>query len=1133
MRKNRSEMNLIHSAWELNLYRKWLISSVMFLFIIQLPYLADAQNLHLNITVKDAPLSEVFQQIKQQTQLSVVYNVSDVNPSRKVSFFVKNEGVIKTLDLLFKNTGITYTVIGRHIVLSVVQKSLKKDKSSLVTVQGKVTDEEGIPLLGVSILIKGTYSGVITDELGNYVLNLPTDKNELVFSYIGYKSCTIRVDGRNVIDAVLSEYSQVLNEVVITAMGIEKKSKSLTYTVQSLLGGELTRAKDVNFINALQGKSASLIITPNASGAGGASKILLRGNKSIKGNNNPLIVIDGIPMANNSYGSLDNVVYGDGYDLGDALSTINPDDIANISILKGASSSALYGSMAANGVIMITTKQGTTGAVRADFSSNITVESPYSLPKLQNIYGAKSLPTGEPMNQSWGNKLTNTSQNNIADFYRIGYTLNNTLAISGGSENSQTYFSYGNIKSDGIIPTNSFLRHSLAVRQNFQLLNEKMNLNLNGNYVNQRVLNKHFGGMRGNPLTGLYLFPRNGSFSKYKNTYEVYNSDKDLYEQNWIQKEEHNQNPYWLLNKNKALEDRNRFSVSATLDYSLCEYINVQGRLSFENDIIDYRKERYATSWKEEMGSYRESSNKYQQLFGDIMIKFKKDFQDFNILAIAGSSFSSIKEKEFGINAEGGDIAFAWIDVMDKETDKVYQVPNGGNAYFVNNFTQNNYYRPQIVEIPSRVRQNSVFGMLQLGYKEKIYMDVTARNDWSSTLAFTKNKSMAYFYPSLGFNILLNEICNMDESKVDLFKVRASYSLVGNGLSAYVSSQRPIVNGTSINYPSSAPFKDLKPEMTYSIEGGFDLLLFNHSLYFDFTFYKTNTRNQFFTVEAPWGSGYRYRNVNAGNVQNMGCELNMIYYHDLGKHFNWKTELNFSYNKNLIKELYEGVDKLELQDGGGVLIMLKEGGSYGDIYARTILKDENGVIRLDENGAPMKDNLPTHYVGNLNSNIHLGWANTFTYKDFIFYFLIDGKIGGKVMSATEAMLDGYGVSKRSGDARTAGGVPRGDGTMINAEKYYHAVGATAYNSGYAGGEYVYDATNFRLREVSLGYTFRNALGVSRHITTSVIARNLCFLFKNAPCDPDVSSSISNGWQGIDVFGLPLTRSIGVNVKLTF
>lgn len=1133
MKKKQRRTNSFHLALKSNKIAMFLISNILFWLAALLPYTAKSQNLYLNVEVKDAPLSEVFGQIERQTGLSVVYNVNDINPSRRVSFSAKNESIIRTLDLLFKNTGITYTIISKHIVLSVIQRQQRKSEPSLITIQGKVTDEQGEPLLGVNVLIKGTYTGVITDELGNYTLNIPEGSKELVFSYIGYKSYTALIANSTTINVTLTEDTQMLHEVVITAMGIEKKSKSLTYSVQSLLGSELTRAKDVNFINALQGKSANLIITPNASGAGGASKILLRGNKSIKGNNNPLIVIDGVPIANKSYGSLDNVVYGDGYDLGDALSTINPDDIAGLTILKGAASSSLYGSAAANGVIMITTKQGNEGSIRINVSSNITMESPYSLPRLQKIYGAKLLPTGEPMTQSWGNKLSGGSHNKLSDFYRTGFTLNNTVSISGGSENSQTYFSYGNVKANGIMPTNSFLRHTLSVKQNFHLFNKKVNLSLNGNYVNQDVKNKHFGGMRGNPLTGLYLFPGNGNFSKYKGMYEKYNANKDLYEQNWIQKEEHNQNPYWLLNKNKALETRNRISISAVVKYSFPEWFDIQGRLSYENDLINHRKERYASSWKEEMGSYKETDNKYRQLFGDIMIKLKKDVGFFNILAIAGGSFSDVKEKEFGIIADGGDFPFEWVDVTDKETGKVYQVPNGGNAYFVNNFNKNNYYRPQIVEAPSQIRMNSVFGMLQLGYKEKIYLDVTARNDWSSTLAFTKNKNMAYFYPSLGMNILLNEIFNLNKTKVNLFKLRASYSIVGNGLSAYVSSQRPIIEGTSIVYPESAPFEDLKPEKTYAIEGGFDLLLFHNSLYFDFTFYKTNTLNQFFTVEAPWGSGYKYRNVNAGNVQNMGCEVNTTYYQSLGRNCSWKTELNFSYNKNLIKELYKSIDKLTLQNGGGILVMLKQGGSYGDIYARTVLKDKDGVILLDENGAPMKDNLPTHYLGNLNANIHLGWANTFTYKDFALYFLIDGKIGGKVMSATEAMLDGYGVSKRSGDARLAGGVPRGDGTMIDAEKYYHAVGATAYNSGYAGGEYVYSATNLRLREFSLGYTFRNALGISRHITASVIARNLLFLFKKSPCDPDISGSISNGWQGIDVFSLPSTRSIGLNLKFTF
>lgn len=1125
-----------HLCWELGKKNQLLIGMIFFLLVIQMPESIFAQTLRLTIDVKEVSMCQVFQLINQQTKMFVVYNVDDINPNREVTFCVRNETITRTLDLLFRGTNIVYTIIDKHIVLSVrhsahaEQNNIASTKTRMI--KGRVLDEQNLPLMGVNVLIKDTERGVITDETGGYVLEIPVDKEVLSFSYIGYVSQQIPVAGKSVVNVVLKENQNLLNEIVVTALGLERETKSLIYALQSLPGTELTRTKEVNFVNSLQGKSAGLIVVPNSNGAGASTKLLLRGNKSIQGNNNPLIVVDGIPMANNSYGGGIEVVYGRGNDGGDALATINPDDIANVTILKGASASALYGAVAANGVIMVTTKKGNVGGIHVRVSSNTTMESVYSLPKLQQNYGAKQLNLQNLQAQSWGSKIEDKPADNVNSFFRMGYTLHNSISIDGGTEHSQSYFSYGNVLLSGVIPTNRFTRHNLAIRQSFQGFDDRLSLNLSGNYSYQSTVNKHYGGMLSNPLTGLYLFPRNANFSTYKEGFEQFDPQKEMYVQNWIQLEEHNQNPYWLLNRNRKEEGRHRMTFNATAKYELTPTFNIQGRMGYENDNVGYRVERYATSWKDEMGGYKDIDDTYKHLYGDLLMNFDTKIGDFSFSTTLGSSFSDIREEKSGITVDGGNTKFEWIEIEDSKTGKIYKVPNGGNAYFVNNFTQNNYYHPQIVEEYSRVRLNSLFGMLQIGYKELAYLSITARNDWSSTLAFTDNKHMGFFYPSIGANVLLSEVFPSIKHRINLLKLRASYSMVGNGLPAYVSAQRPVINGTSITYPSSAPFSDLKPERTLSLEGGFELSMLNNRLNFDFTFYKTNTLNQYFTVEAPWGSGYRYRNVNAGDVQNMGVEFSAHYFCNLSHEWIWQTDVNFSYNKNRIQELYKENDSFLLQDGSGVLSILKKGGSYGDIYTRRLLKDENGVILLDKNGAPIKSDQPDVYAGNLNSDIHVGWSNSVTYKNISLYALIDGRIGGKVVSATEAMLDGYGVSSRTGKAREQGGVPRGDGTWIDAEKYYHIVGATAYNVGYVGTEYIYDATSFRLRELSLGYQFKNLFGPGKHVSISIIGRNLFFLFKSSPCDPDVSGSTGNGWQGLDVFNLPVQRSFGVNLKLT-
>lgn len=1125
-----------HTVWELGEKSKTPIRFIFALLVILMPELLFAQTSRLTIDVKKVPLHQVFQSINQQTKLSVVYNVDDINPNQKVTCHVRNETITRALDVLFGETKIVYTIIDKHIVLSI--RHTEHDEQSQTasiktrTIRGKVVNEQNTPLIGVNILIKETGKGVISDEAGNYTLNIPVDKSIVTFSYIGYLPQDIPVDGKQTVNVVLEENLNLLNEVVVTALGIEKESKSLIYALQALPGIELTRAKEVSFINSLEGKTAGLVVIPNSNGAGASTKLLLRGNKSIQGNNNPLIVIDGIPMANNSYGDGIGVVYGRGNDGGDALSTINPDDIASISVLKGASASALYGAVAANGVIMVTTKKGHVGGIHVHVSSNMTMETAYSLPKIQQTYGAKQLNMETLQAQSWGSKMTEKATDNIDAFFRNGYTLHNSLSIDGGTEHSQSYFSYGNVLSEGVIPTNSFTRHNIAIRQSYQGFDDRLSLNLSGTYSYQNTVNKHYGGMLSNPLTGLYLFPRNGNFATYKNEFELFDPQKEICIQNWNQLEEHNQNPYWLLHRNRKEEGRHRITFNSTAKYEFMPALNVQGRIGYEKDNIDFRVERYATSWKDEMGGYKNTDDSYKHLYGDILLNFESHLSDFSLSLTAGSSFSDVQQGKKGIVTDGGNTKFEWIEIEDAETGKIYKVPNGGNAFFVNNFTQNNYYRPEIVEENSHTRLNSLFGMLQIGYKELAYLSVTARNDWSSTLAFTNNKYMGYFYPSMGANVLLSEVFPAMKQTINFLKLRASYSIVGNGLPAYVSSQRPVIKDTSISYPSSAPFSDLKPERTLSIEGGFELSLLDNRLNIDFSYYKTNTLNQYFTIEAPWGSGYRYRNVNAGDVQNMGIEVSASYFHSFPHDWEWQTGINFSYNKNRIKELYKESDNFLLQDGSGILSILKKGGSYGDIYTRQLLRDEDGVILLDKNGAPIKSDQPDVYIGNLNPDIYTGWSNLITYKNISLYALIDGQIGGKVVSTTEAMLDGYGASVRTEKAREQGGVPRGDGTLIDTEKYYHIVGATAYNVGYVGTEYVYDATNFRLREVSLGYQFKNLFAPGKHLSVSIVGRNLCFLFKSAPCDPSVSGSTGNGWQGLDVFNLPIQRSIGINLKLT-
>lgn len=1084
------------------------------------------------ISMSGVTIEQVLNKIESVSEYVFLYNNETIQPNRIVSIKSDNGDINEILTDIFKDTPISYKVVDKQIVLS-ASNSAKTSTSETFDIQGIVKDASGEPLIGVNVLVKGTTSGTITNIDGAFTIK--AKKGDLIdVSYIGYAPQTIKVENAKFLNIVLKEDTEVLSEVVVTAMGIERLSKTLSYTAESVGGKELTRVKDAHLINSLQGKSAGLIITPNANGAGGSSKILLRGNKSIQGSNNPLIVVDGVPMANNTSDG-GSVVYGGGIDHGDALSTINPDDVENISILKGASAAALYGAVAANGVIMITTKKGREGNIKIDVSSNMTAENAYDLPKFQNIYGTPiNSKTGKPQTfYSWGEQMEFDRFNQLKDFYQTGYNLNNSVAVSGGSKVSQSYFSYGNTTSKGILPTNRFNRHNLNAHQSFKAFQERLTLDFTTAYTYSEAKNKPTGGMLDNPLVGLHIIPRNVDYRYYRDNYETVDpSQPTLPMHNWLVSdwgllEEHNQNPYWLLNRAKGKSTRNRFTTSATARVQLLDCLSIQGRLSFERDNTEFRREKYASTYRISMGAYSESVNNYQHMFGDALLNFNKEFGDFNITASAGGSFKNEKATGSYLNAEGDQ--YYEIDVTDAN-GITYRLPQG-NVYFPNIFHRDNYYDIYYKENYNRKRLNSVFGTFQLGYQGKFYIDVTARNDWSSALAFTED--MSFFYPSFGATVLLSEIFDMNKELFSLVKLRGSYSVVGNDIPAYYSRPMSMLDKLTIQLPTLMPFTDWKPEKTYSYEAGFDLALFENHTHLEFTFYKANTKNQYFQVDAPVASGYAKRNINAGNVENLGIETSLRHRFEFNRDWSWTPVLNFSYNKNKIKELCPGIEEYNLASSDAFILKLKQGGSYGDIYTRDFQYDNQGNILLDNTGSPLLTEKVDTYAGNFNAKFHLGWSNMISWKNLNLYMLIDGKIGGKVLSMTEAILDGYGVSEKTGNQRLQGGISNGSSGMIDTQAYYTTVGARSQNAGFAAKQYIYDATNFRLRELSVGYTFENLFGSNKNLTASIVGRNLFFIYKDSPCDPDISGSTGNGWQGIDVFSLPTTRSWGLNLKLNF
>ena len=987
------------------------------------------------------------------------------------------------------------------------------------TLEGLIKDDSG-PLLGATVIVKNTTRGTTTDMDGKFRLEGLQPGDVLQVTYVGYDPYEVTYTGQTTLDILMTTTANQLNAVVVTAMGIERQSKTLSYAAVTGGGDDVAEITSVNMINALQGKAAGLQITPNSTGAGGSSKILFRGNKSINGSNQPLVVVDGVPLMMNITSDQVDSNWGAQRDGGDAMSTINPDDIASISLLKGASAAALYGAVAANGAIMITTKSAMAGRLAVNVSSNTTIDTPLSLPEFQNTYGANG-------QYSWGDKLASKAPDYAEKFFRTGWTTNNSISINGGAEDLRAYFSYGNVTSGGITPENDYSQHTLNAKVGFDLFNDHIKVDFNAKYVNQHISNQPAGGFVFNPLVGTYTFPRGGDWNGYKSNFETYNGELNANVQNWVTTtDETNSNPYWLLNRERPVVERNRYEFGGSIKYQIIDGLSLTGRMRYERADEHYVRNHYASSYGNKYTYGKMDDNRYfsEQLYADLLAQYNHTWDDFSLNATLGTSMMQTRSNNVSLLYE----------------QSKFVAPGNGGAYYPNIFNPSNFYMNGTTMGLERKRLNSVFGAVTFGFKEALFLDVTARNDWSSALAYTDGYS--FFYPSVGASLLLNRFVDMGRN-IDLFKFRGSYSIVGNDVPVYKTNPRYTYGDQgAINPPESVPFRTLKPEKTHSFEVGFDGEFFQHRLHVNATYYKTNTKNQYFEVTLPWESGYKSQFVNAGNVQNQGFELTAGWFQDFGNEFTWSTDLNLSYNDNKIIELFDGIqDGVTVSNLGGAKVILYEGGQYGDLYVRTLKRDESGKLvtetpegadyQIPVNGGEQNSDLK--YMGNMNSKWNMGWNNTFRYKDLTLSMLIDFRIGGKVVSMTEATLDGYGVSERTGRARDRGYVMREGIKFSNVKAYYDVVGATSFNSVYNVEDYVYDATNVRMREISLGYTFRNLFGQSKNLTLAFIARNLFFFYKDAPMDPDVSMGTGNGLQGFDVFNLPTTRSFGLNVKLNF
>ncbi|SEW35465.1 TonB-linked outer membrane protein, SusC/RagA family [Chitinophaga arvensicola] len=1078
----------------------------------------SAKTFSQSVTIKGKrlPLYDVFNSISRQTGYEFVYDEKLLEKAPPVNLNMSQATLTEVLNACLNNKLYNYNIIDKTIVISPRSQPAVAPVVQAAPIQGKVTGNDGQPLQGVSIQIKGTTRGTLTNATGGFTLQAnPGDI--LIVSILGYETKTVTVGSDANINITLAVQDAQLGAVVVTALGIKRTEKSITYSTQQLDGLELTKAKDANLVNTLNGKVAGLTISSSASGVGGSAKVILRGSKSGLGSNQALYVIDGVPM-NNTLTTQPGSIYGgsSSYDGGDPISNLNPEDIESISVLKGASAAALYGSQGANGVIIVTTKSGKAGRTVINISSGFNMSQAAYKPDFQNNYGQSA----DPTTKSWGAKI-NGAADNVSDFLQTGTNFTNAISLAGGSEKAQSYFSYANTSARGLEAGNKLGRHNLSFKETGHFLNDKLTASADVNYMTQKIDNTPLSGFYFNPLTGLYLFPRGKDISPYRDHFEIPDpSRNNLMVQNWPFSEDLQQNPWWILNRNTNSLSRNRLLLNANLKYDINSWLNVQGRGSIDriNDV--YEQKIYAgtqATLASKNGGYNYNNNTTTQQYGDLIANFNIPANDFHFTGLVGGSIRDVKTN--GDYIVAGQEGLYLPNIFTIQNIKTLNARNSGTL-------QNKHSQWQ-----------SVFGSVNISYKDWAYLDLTARNDWASNLAFTNQ--LSYFYPSAGLNVILSSLLKMPAA-ITYSKIRGSYAIVGNSPLAYQSNapDNLLITGGNVSVRTAGPFNNLKPEKTKSLELGTEWRFFDSRLSVDLTYYKTNTTNQTMEIAAPNATLYNTYFINAGNIQNQGVEA-MIRYDVLrNTKLKWNTALNYAVNDNRIISLSPFVDRFSLTgDGTGAnyASQFKVGGSFGDIYGTVLKRDNQGRVIIS-NGAPSLADGQMQYLGNANTKWQLGWSNNFAFNNFTLSFLIDGKFGGQVMSVTQSLMDGYGVSAASGAARDAGGVTvngvdeNGQAvTKVDAQKWYDVVGG---RTG-ASGEYMYSATTIRLREAALGYTIPLKSNVVKALKVSATGRNLFYFSKKAPFDPEQTMSTSNGLSGVDVFMLPASRSYGLTLNATF
>lgn len=1022
-----------------------------------------------------------------------------------------------------------------------------------ITVKGNISDVSG-PLIGVSVIVVGTTNGTITDMDGNFTLECNAG-DELEISYIGYN--TIRVKAQSNMQITLEESSTELEEVVVTALGIKRDRKALGYGLSEVKGEELTKAKETNVINSLAGKVAGLVVSNTAGGASGSTRVMLRGTTELTGNNQPLYVVDGVPLDNTNFGSAGEQ---GGYDLGDGISAINPDDIETMTVLKGPAASALYGSRASHGVILITTKKAEQEKVSVEYNGSFTVDTQLAKwDDVQEIYGMGDngqyqLDASSGTNQSWGVKADMIDKtyfdgsvhpfliypNNTSSFFRTGLTAQNTAVLSVNTGKTGVRFSFTDMRNKDILPNTNMSRDNFNLRVNTSA--GPIDFDFSANYTRENVKNRPaLGSSQSNVGKNLMTLASTYNIEWLKN----YQNADGTYA-NWNGNDQYNRNPYWDLykNENKSVKDVFRFTAKAI--YNIDKHLKIQGTLGTDINNMNFDDFIARSTPGVLPGKLTNSIFNNRTLNAEILALYNNNWGSFDLNATLGGNIFKVDNKTTVITG------------TDQQMDGVVSIIN-----YAEQNVQPSTYKKQI---------NSLYASASLGYRSTYYLEGTVRGDRSSTLPSSNN---TYIYPSVSGSIVFtNFIKNSNIKNVFSFgKVRASWAKVGSDTDPYQLalnyatgkySYPGFTIGMINNY--TQPNSDLKPTMTSSYELGAELKFFNGRLGIDLTYYNQTSKDQIISLASSAPSGYQSRLINAGKIQNKGIELAINGRVLQIKDFAWDAGFNFSKNSNKVLELVEGMDFFQLADASwaGVSVGAEVGKDYGSILGTDFKRNENGDILIDKNtGLPLYDeNLKT--LGNSTCDWTGGFYSTFTYKNFHLYAAFDIKMGADLYSFSmrSAYLTGKATGTlpgreewyRSEEARKAAGmteeqwraagkceglivdgvVDNGDGTYskntyaVNPQNYWKSVAEKA------PALFIYDNSYIKCREITFGYTFPSSMlgKFVKSLSLSFVARNPFIVWKNIPnIDPD--SNYNTSGMGLEYGSLPSRRSYGFNINVKF